>query len=108
MENQREATKVWDDFFGVHIQEVRWDLFEDFLYFNSEFFLGKHVTVVKSTKWGEYFNSFFELFAKKCESMEFFKEIPEIPFTTADVIYKGHTVKKTDWIAHVEKYSYSN
>lgn len=103
MENQKEATQVWNEFFGVLIQEVRWDLFEDFLYLTSETFLGKHVSVIKNTKWGNYFMALFSLFAKKCESTEFFKELPEIPFTDSDVIYKGHTVRKSDWISHVEK-----
>lgn len=85
------------------MQEVRWDIFEDFLYLNSEIYLGKHVTVIKDTNWDEYFMALFKLFAKPCESNEDFKEIPELPFVPIDVIYKGKTVKKKDWILTVEK-----
>lgn len=103
IENQREATKSWEDFFGFTSLETRWDLFEDFLYFNTELHLGKHVSIIKNTKWDEYFDTFFGLFARKCESTENFKEIPEIPFTDFEVVYKGKIVSKQVWITHVEK-----
>lgn len=103
MEHQREAIKVWEDYFGALTQEVRWDIFEDFLYLNTELFLGKHVTVIKDTNWDDYFDALFRVFAKPCESSEHFKEIPEIPFTAGDVVYKGKTVSKADWTLTVEK-----
>ena len=61
------------------------------------------MTVIKDTSWDEYFTAMFRLFAKPCESIEEFKEIPELPFIQIDVIYKGKTVKKRDWILTVEK-----
>lgn len=103
LENQREGTKVWEDFFGPFIQVVRWDIFEDFLYINSELVLGKHVSIIKNTKWGDYFDSFFKQFGKICDPEDAFKEIPEIPFSEKDLLYKGIVVSKKNWIAVVEK-----
>ena len=103
IEHQKEANKVWEDYFGILVQEVRWDIFEDFAYLNSEVYLGKHVTIIKDTNWDDYFEALFRLFAKPCESNENFKEIPEIPFTTTNLVYKGKTVTKKDWTLTVEK-----
>lgn len=103
IEHQREAQKVWEDYFGPFILEVRWDIFEDFLYLNSEIYLGKHVSVIKDTNWDDYFLALFRIYAKNCESTQDFKEIPEIPFSHSDVMYKGKIVAKKDWILIVEK-----
>jgi hypothetical protein len=65
--------------------------------------LGKHVSIVKNTKWGDYFDSFFKLFAKMCEPEDEFKEIPGIPFTEQDLLYKGSIVTKKHWIGVIEK-----
>lgn len=102
LENQGEAKRSWEEFFGTNNIEVRWDLFEDFLYLMSEFYLGKHLTLIKDTNWDEYFMSFFRILGKPSQSVQNFKEVPEVPFSTQDLIYKGKTVTKPDWISHVE------
>jgi len=102
LDNQKEANKSWEEFFGSHKTEVRWDLFEDFLYLTSEMFLGKHLSVIKDTNWDEYFFSFFRILGRACSSSQNFKEVPEIPFASNDLVYKGRTVSKQDWVAHVE------
>ena len=78
-------------------------LFEDFLYFNAEMYLGKHISIIKNTNWDEFFQAFYKMFAKFCTSCENFKEIPEIPFSISDLIFKGKTVSKIDWVSTVEK-----
>ena len=103
VEHQKESGKIWEEYFGLFVQEVRWDIFEDFLYLNTEVYLGKHVTIIKDANWDEYFNALFRLFAKQCESNEKFKDIPEIPFSQFNAIYKGKTVSKMNWILIVEK-----
>ena len=65
-------------------------------------YLGKHLTLIKDTNWDEYFFSFFRLLGRACSSSQNFKEVPDIPFTTQDLVFKGRTVAKQDWMAYVE------
>lgn len=103
MENQRGATKIWEDFFGIYLLEVRWDLFEDFLYLTTEMDLGKYIDLVQQCNWDAFFMHWYKTLGKLCSSNEHFKEIPEIPFTQTDLIYKGRTVAKADWVSCMEK-----
>ena len=103
IENQREATKIWEDFFGLHLLEVRWDLFEDFLYLNTEMSLGKYIDLVQFSNWDAFFMHWYKTLGKLCTSNENFKEIPEIPFSQTDLVYKGRTVRKADWVSAMEK-----
>jgi hypothetical protein len=103
IENQREATKIWEEFFGIHILEVRWDLFEDFLYFITEMSLGKFIDLVQYCNWDGFFMHWYKFLGKLCTSNEQMKEVPEIPFTQIDLVYKGRTVKKSDWVSCMEK-----
>lgn len=94
---------MWMDSFSPTTLEIRWDQFEDFLYLLTEKAIGKYINLVSTTNWDEYFISIYKRMAKECKSSLNFKEIPEIPFTSVDLIYKGKTVTLPDWIALVEK-----
>lgn len=103
LDNQTEALKEWESFFGSELLEVRWDLFEDFLYLLTEFSLGKYLTLLKQTNWDKFFNHFYGALGKRCESNKEFKEIPEIPFTeSGGLVYRGVTVRKQAFVSLVE------
>lgn len=64
IEYRKASTSTWENFFGKLIEEVRWDLFEDFLYLTTEMHLGKFVEVVKNTNWDDYFMAMFRQLGK--------------------------------------------
>lgn len=103
IENHKESIKSWEDFFGGMITVVRWDLFEDFLYYISEVALGKYLNLIQNTNWDEYFMNFYRDMAKPCDEHANFKEIPEIPFTERNLVYRGKIVLKDDFLSKMEK-----
>ena len=65
--------------------------------------LGKFVDLVKNTNWDDYFMGMFRQLGKLCQPQSSLKEVPEVPFTQAELIYKGYTVTKSDWISFAER-----
>ena len=101
LKNKLESEQEWKDHFG-NITEVRWDLFEDFFVLVLEKHMKPDSQEIKGINWQFFILKLMQKLAKKATKNEFSLEMPEIPFETEPLLYKGKVVAMEDWLDFVQ------
>lgn len=100
---QKEAEAKWKSYFNFII-ETRWDNFEDFLYLCAQTSMATDLKLIENTNWSKVFQKVFKMIGTKCRNNTEIKELPDIPFTQNDLVYKGTIVTKDIFLEKFSEY----